>query len=835
MNDITDNTGKSSRFKLVLIIAQLAIVLSIIYKFRIEEGHGLLLAVFPIFGGFIIHSFLPYKFRLPFFLFLSILTFGIVLGLLNTIILVGIGLIIIGIVHLPVRFNYRILLLMIVVGILVLFRTDIIKSEMISLLIPILGAIFMFRLILYVYEMKKKPLKASIWQRLSYFFLLPNVLFPLFPIVDYKTFLNTYYDTDEYQIYQKGVSWIFRGVTHLLLYKLIYYYFSPSPADVVNTASLIEYLLSSYSLLFRISGQSHLIIGTLALFGFNLPVIFNKYFLASGFNDFWRRINIYWKDFVMKIFYYPLFFLFRRFGMTVSTIITLLIIFFITWMLHSYQWFWLQGIFPLKVVDGLFWGIFGVLIVLNSVIQSKRKKKVKLGSARWDFWESSRQSLKIVAMFTFMCLLWSLWMSESVNEWISIISVGYRNGIGDLLLVLLVLIFLVLVFALIQYPINKLKKLSYFSKPTFYNTAFTTSLFSVIILLIAFQNIYAPKKSKLASFVRTLQETGLNARDSEIAERGYYEPILKGNQLTMQLMSSESQKPSDWVPMYESDASYQTNDLYFIKLKPSNKSIFKRAVLTTNKWGMRDKEYTIRKPENTFRMALLGTSFEMGSGVNDNEVFEQLVEDRLNNEYSAQTGLNYEILNFAVGGYHLIQNVKLTDEAIEKFNPDVALYFAHSKESRRVIDRIIRFYLDTLDLEYDFLRNLKSEAGIKKGMTHAEVQKRLLPFGDKIVEWGYNKIANSCIEKGIKPVWIFLPTIEGIMNEPANDRKRVEQFAVNAGFFIISLEQVFTNQDTKEIRVAPWDMHPNAKGHQLIAEMLYSKLINYADQIGLNK
>ena len=34
----------------------------------------------------------------------------------------------------------------------------------------------------------------------------------------------------------------------------------------------------------------------------------------SSFTDFWRRINIYWKDFMMKVFYYPAFFRLRRLG-----------------------------------------------------------------------------------------------------------------------------------------------------------------------------------------------------------------------------------------------------------------------------------------------------------------------------------------------------------------------------------------------------------------------------------------------------------------------------------------------------------------------------------------
>ena len=52
----------------------------------------------------------------------------------------------------------------------------------------ILGAIFMFRMILYAKEVQvaRKPEKFSDF--MCYFFLLPNMFFPLFPVIDYATF-----------------------------------------------------------------------------------------------------------------------------------------------------------------------------------------------------------------------------------------------------------------------------------------------------------------------------------------------------------------------------------------------------------------------------------------------------------------------------------------------------------------------------------------------------------------------------------------------------------------------------------------------------------------------
>ena len=61
------------------------------------------------------------------------------------------------------------------------------------------------------------------------------------------------------------------------------------------------------------------------MFGFNLPETHHLYLLASSFTDFWRRINIYWKDFIMKLFFYPSFFKLRKLGSTWALVLATLL------------------------------------------------------------------------------------------------------------------------------------------------------------------------------------------------------------------------------------------------------------------------------------------------------------------------------------------------------------------------------------------------------------------------------------------------------------------------------------------------------------------------------
>ena len=519
--DVRSRVFSSDRtIKFLIIVLELALILVTIYLFQLERDHGLLRILPSLFFGFIVYNLVPVKYRLLFLFLLSVFTFALLIGLWNTVLLIAIGSCLILLCHLPIRYWARIVVVLIAGCLLAAVRMNWIETSWGDVIIPLIGSMFMFRMILYLYELGQKDQQpASIWQRLCYFFLLPNICFPLFPIVDYKTYLRTYLNEDEFNIYQKGTSWMFRGVTQLILYRIIYYYCVPSPIDVVDTGSLVVYLLTSYTLLLEISGQAHLIIGILCLFGFNLPQIFNKYFLASGFNDFWRRINIYWKDFVMKIFYYRVFFVFRKWGLKASTAITLLIIFGVTWLLHSYQYFWLEGRFPIKRVDGIFWGIFGVLVAINSFVQMSHKSKKSLGTQKWKFRDAFKKSFQIVIFFAFMCVLWSLWQSGSLPEWLSTVSAAKEIQMSEIGLILLVLASSIVLGALIQYPISRLEEAQ---EQPFYRKAIVVLVFTAAILTCRLFENYGSQGTKFAKFIGSIKESKLNKRDADAGERGYY-------------------------------------------------------------------------------------------------------------------------------------------------------------------------------------------------------------------------------------------------------------------------------------------------------------------------
>ena len=370
LNLLTLDKLQISQFLSIAI--QLGFLVFVVRLFHLENQaiyHNLMLLTFY---GFLIHYILPSHFRLPFFLFISLSAIAGILGAVNSIWLIGIGLGLIGICHLPVSYNTRVAILLVTGVGLATLRAGWIQVSRLDVIWPVLASLFMFRLIIYIYDLKHGKAAPTLISTLSYFFLLPNVVFPFFPVVDYSTFRRTYFNDDQHQIYQRGLQWILRGAIQLIVFRYINYYLMIAPGDVSNTIELVRFLIVNFALYLRISGQFHLIIGVLHLFGFNLPETHHLYFMASSFTDLWRRINIYWKDFMLKVFYYPTYFKIRHWGTNSSLIFATAFVFFLTWFFHAYQWFWLRGTFLFTTPDMLFWFILACLVIINTLHESSR-------------------------------------------------------------------------------------------------------------------------------------------------------------------------------------------------------------------------------------------------------------------------------------------------------------------------------------------------------------------------------------------------------------------------------------------------------------------------------
>ncbi|MBA2245336.1 MAG: hypothetical protein H0W11_10295 [Gemmatimonadetes bacterium] len=826
--------------RFLAVVSQLGLLFMALYLFRIEEELGLVKLLPLIFVGFVVHAALPLRLRLPFFLLLTWTAIGALFGPIYGLTLIGLGLGLIGLCHLPIAFRARVALVLLAAVLLVALRAQWIPAplpELPTLVLPILGAMFMFRLIIYLYDLRHEREPVSLWGRLSYFFLLPNICFPLFPVVDYQTYRRTYYDRSSLEIYQKGLLWILRGTLHLLLYRVVYHYFVLSPAEVQGLGGVVQAIVSTYLLYLRISGQFHLIIGILCLFGFNLPETHRLYLLASSFNDYWRRINIYWKDFMMKIFYYPTLMRTRRWGMNTGMVAATVVVFAGTWLLHSYQWFWLRGSFPLTSTDALFWGILGGLVVLNSLHEAKRGRKRTLGTQQWSVWAALGHSAKTVGMLVFIAVLWSLWSSPSVGDWVALLAAAGESGAGEFALLLAVLALLVGLGVALQYALSRGWTLSLVgSNPPFRRSVVYTGALALLLVLAGAPQVGARVvgDGEMGEVLASLRGTQLNEQDEAEVERGYYEGLLDAPSYTTALWRNSPQgRPLDWKGIRDAGAIRYTGDLLEFELIPSYSGTVKRLPFTTNRWGMRDQDYDKAKPPHTYRIALLGASHVMGSGVPHEKSFEALVEEQLNREQAGGPYAHYEILNFAVSGYAPYHHALLMQDKVFEFEPDAIFFVSHRNDAGRVFANLSRMIPSGVAIPDAELAAILERAGVEPEMRRSEIDRRLRPHGDDLLRWSYRRMVHAARQQGAVPVWIMVPLISETSGKLTPQMEHLQRLASEAGFVTWSLTEAYRGQDRQLLALATWDAHPSVGAHQLLADQLYQAVLANAQVLGL--
>ncbi|HRD91192.1 MAG TPA: hypothetical protein PK752_23485, partial [Accumulibacter sp.] len=147
---------------MLLVCVELALMLLVISRYQLESRTFFNVMALGC-GGFVIHALLPMQYRLGFFVGLSLAAIVVAFGLADGAWLIALGLVLIGICHLPLRLAGRVGLLLLTASLFALFRAEIVHGPWSVAIWPILGSMFMFRLALYLHALEhdeKRPTVA---------------------------------------------------------------------------------------------------------------------------------------------------------------------------------------------------------------------------------------------------------------------------------------------------------------------------------------------------------------------------------------------------------------------------------------------------------------------------------------------------------------------------------------------------------------------------------------------------------------------------------------------------------------------------------------------------
>lgn len=264
------------------------------------------------------------------------------------------------------------------------------------------------------------------------------------------------------------------------------------------------------------------------------------------------------------------------------------------------------------------------------------------------------------------------------------------------------------------------------------------------------------------------------------------------------------------------------------ELKPNMDVYFKMARFKTNSQGLRDKEYSLEKPPNTFRVAVLGDSSSMPAGVDIEDAYHTVLEDRLNAESS---GTSYEFINFAVAGYDPKQYLATLKHKALNYDPDLVLFCMcapvenfhnkeHYQQQYKVKPRSYPFFKSF------FLGRIKN--GInpyfknKSGKPRVEPEKTDSsgPTALQKTRMVFSKLGKISRARDI-PVCVVI--LQHFAGQP-KVHKIVKDSASKYGLYITSTYPAFKNRRFSQYVIYKTDGHANAKANKIFADVIYDYL-----------
>src|SRR5262249_3965749 len=155
----------------------------------------------------------------------------------------------------------------------------------------------------------------------------------------------------------------------------------------------------------------------------------------------------------------------------------------------------------------------------------------------------------------------------------------------------------------------------------------------------------AAQDTLFGEVVQSLKKDRLNEIDVNARTRGYYEELDVSRQDVAVKLALEG---TTWPA---TKLHKGRDDFMIHEPIPNAKVPFRGTIFEFNSQGMRGPPYLPAKPPGVFRIALLGSSHEIGRGVNEEDTFARRLENRLNREDTNADIRRFEVLNFAVEGY----------------------------------------------------------------------------------------------------------------------------------------------------------------------------------------
>src|ERR1700719_345343 len=259
-----------------------------------------------------------------------------------------------------------------------------------------------------------------------------------------------------------------------------------------------------------------------------------------------------------------------------------------------------------------------------------------------------------------------------------------------------------------------------------------------------------------------------------------------------------------------------------------NRSAFLMGVpVSINSEGLRDREFSVDKPPDRYRIMMLGDSTTFGWGVKQEDTAARFLEHKLNTDLP--TGYNrVEVMNTGVGNYDTVQEVTYYETIGWKFHPDlvVLVFFINDPEPVPIEKKgfligrsyLVAFATNSID---GVLRHTGARPDWKT--YYASLYDDDRP-GFQACKRALISLENSTRSHDAKLLVAILPELHQINGQSYPFRaahQKIKDVMAAANMPVVELIDGLKDRGPEEtLWVTALDDHPNAKANNLISDQL---------------
>jgi len=267
-------------------------------------------------------------------------------------------------------------------------------------------------------------------------------------------------------------------------------------------------------------------------------------------------------------------------------------------------------------------------------------------------------------------------------------------------------------------------------------------------------------------------------------------------------------------------------------------------IYETNGKGLRGTKYLYEKPNGTCRILMVGDSYLFGWGIQWKDTMPLKLEQLLNKE-PIESGRKYEVINAGICGYDTVQESEFFKKEGIKYNPDtVILYFVVNdmepqwsapRHPKYEYEYCRSWFLDHLVRRINhyiekFSKNKEPKFVVYRNRHNPQYLRGLdkETYKRDSCEAALLGLASIVKSKGMDFYVFIVPDFGAdLKNYPwlsINDE--IVLVCKKNNIKVVDLVRIFSNKDTRTLRVSEQEMHPNGMANDIIAKEIYAVLKN---------